>query len=340
MSSLGRPLPGDKVARVSAPVLAIDVGGTKIAIALVDDQGTILAQTVKPTARSTDPEAVFSPCAQGLREVLLQARNLLAVDLDVGIGSAGPINGPAGTVSPVNITGWREFPIVQRVHQVVAAHITGQVRTRLAGDGHCIALGEHWLGAGRDLDTMIGMVLSTGVGGGAVVDNVLFAGSTGNAVHIGHTTVNAFGERCVCGSYGCVEQYARGPKMVENARTRGWSGEDAKELCDDARAGNEIALAVIDEAMQYLAAGVAACATYLDVTHVVLGGGVSKAGDVIFVPLRRHLRRYAVLPYLRELTVWPALLENAGLLGAASLALSLSGRGPLHAARAGGPVGR
>jgi len=320
-------------------VLAIDIGGTKIAIALVDEDGTVRAQTVRPTLASDDPEAVFSPCALGIADVLTQAAatGRLPLDLDVGIGSAGPIDAPAGTVSPVNIVAWRGYPIVDRVRSAVAPHLPGTVRVRLAGDGHCIALGEHWLGAGRAVDTMIGMVLSTGVGGGAVVDNVLFAGASGNAVHIGHTSVDAFGERCVCGSVGCVEQYARGPRMVENARARGWTGgEDAKALTADARNGDPVAVAVIDEAMRYLAAGIAACAVYLDITYVVLGGGVSKAGSVIFDPLRRHLATFTTLPYVRNLQVVPAELENAGLLGAASMALSLSGRGPLRTS-AGAP---
>lgn len=314
---------------MTSPVLAIDIGGTKLALALVDDQGTILAQTVRPTLAGDDPEAVFAPCAEAITELLDGCEGAVH-DLDVGIGSAGPIDAPAGTVSPVNILCWREYPIVERVRAVLAERVHGELRIRLAGDGHCIALGEHWLGAGRDLDTMVGMVLSTGVGGGAVIDNELFVGQTGNAVHIGHTSVNAFGERCVCGNIGCVEQYARGPRMVDNARARGWTGEDAKALCDDARRGDPVAIEVIDVAMRYLAAGIAACAAYLDITHFVLGGGVSKAGEVIFGPLRRHLATFAVLPYITGLEVRPAELENAGLLGAASLALSLSGRGPLR----------
>ena len=320
------------------PVLAIDIGGTKIAVALVADDGTVLHHTVRPTASSADPETVFVPCASAVRAVLADAaesgRSL--TDLDVGIGSAGPIDAPAATISPVNIAAWRAYPIVDRVREVVRDIVPGEVRIRLAGDGHCIALGEHWLGAGRSVDTMLGMVLSTGVGGGAVMDNQLFAGTTGNAVHIGHTSVDAFGERCACGAIGCVEQYARGPRMVENAKARGWAGgDDAQALTRDARAGDATALAVIDDAMRYLAAGIAACAIYLDITYVVLGGGVSKAGAVIFEPLRRHLADFTTLPYVRDLQVVPAELENAGLLGAASFALSLSGRGPLRSAGTG-----
>lgn len=313
------------------PVLAVDVGGTKVAIALVDDLGTVLTETQVPTAASPDAALVWEPVGVA---VAAMVRDLdPAAGLDVGIGSAGPIDGPAGTVSPVNIGAWRDFTL--RDHVLAAVHdarpTSAPARALLAGDGHCIALGEHWLGAGRGVDSMIGMVISTGVGGGAVIDNRLFTGTTGNAVHVGHTSVNAWGERCVCGCHGCVELYARGPALVAAARARGWTGADGKELTESAAAGDPVAVDVIDHGMRAAAAGIAATATQLDIDVVVIGGGLSKAGEVIFGPLRRHLRDFATLSYTRDVELRPALLPNAGLLGAASLALSLSGRGPLRA---------
>jgi glucokinase len=308
---------------MSESVLAIDIGGTKIAAAVVDSEGTVVAEQLRPTAASTDAEVVFSGVESAVHALLGD----LASTKDrirVGISSAGPIDGPAGTISPVNIGAWRGFPISARVHAVIAERYEQDAITvALAGDGHCFALGEHWLGAGRDVDSLIGMVLSTGVGGGAVIDNRLFTGVTGNAVHLGHISVNAWGPRCVCGGHGCTEMYARGPALVAAAKQRGWvGGDDARVLTAAARAGDEIALQVIDHGMRALAAGIATTATELDVSVVVLGGGVSKAGAVIFDPLRRHLRDFAVLDYVKDLEVRPAILETAGLLGAAALAFS------------------
>jgi len=304
-------------------VLAIDVGGTKIALALVDDEGTVLADELRPTRPEPDPLRVVEPLLEGVAAI---ARRLPGVPgpLRVGISSAGPLDAPAGTVSPVNIGAWRDFPLVEHVRRA-AADATGRTPVvGLANDGHCFALGEHWLGAGRDVDSMVGMVLSTGVGAGAVLEDRLFGGATGNAVHLGHISVNAWGERCVCGGHGCVEMYARGPAMVAAAQARGWAGgDDARALTADARAGDPVALAVIDDGMRALAAGIATTATELDVTTFVLGGGVSRAGDVVFAPLRRHLADFAALPYVVDLEVRPAVLENAGLLGAAALALRL-----------------
>ena len=308
---------------MSEQVLAIDVGGTKIAAARVDDAGTVLAESLRPTVRSLDPEEVYAGAAQAITEVVdgWQAGDS---PLRVGIASAGPLNTPAGTVSPVNIPAWRDYPLVERVRATVASVVGAPPAVGLAGDGHCFALGEHWLGAGRDVDSMVGLVLSTGVGGGAVIDNRLFAGTTGNAVHLGHVSVNAWGPRCVCGCHGCTEMYARGPALVAAARERGWrGGEDARALTADAGAGDAIALEVIDTGMRALAAGIATTATELDVRTFVLGGGVSRAGEVVFAPLRRHLRDFAVLDYVADLEVRPALLQNAGLLGAAALAFAL-----------------
>ncbi len=301
-------------------VLAIDVGGTKIAAALVDDTGRIGRQTEQPTPRSADPDEVFGALATAVTELLEPG----TAAPRVGIGSAGPIDEPAGTVSPVNIGAWRGFPIVPRTRAVIKELTGAEPQIGLAGDGHCFALGEHWLGAGRDLESIIGVVVSTGVGGGAVLRNRLVVGMTGNAVHLGHITVDAWGARCVCGGYGCVELYARGPGMVAAARQAGWTGaDDARALTAAARDGDPIAISVIDRGMRALAAGLATTATELDISTVVLGGGVAKAGGVIFEPLRRHLRDFAVLPYVSELEVRPAVLANAGLLGAAALAFGL-----------------
>ncbi|MGI3785887.1 MAG: ROK family protein, partial [Janthinobacterium lividum] len=297
--------------------------GTKMALALVDDEGTVLAEDVRPTRAEPDPLRVVEPLLEGITALVTR---LPATDdpLRVGVASAGPLDGPAGTVSPVNIGAWRDFPLVDHVRRAAADATGRRAVVGLANDGHCFTLGEHWLGAGRDVRAMVGMVLSTGVGAGAVLEDRLFGGATGNAVHLGHISVNAWGARCVCGGHGCVEMYARGPAMVAAAQEGGWAGgDDARALTADARAGDPVALAVIDEGMRALAAGIATTATELDVTTFVLGGGVSRAGDVIFEPLRRHIADFAALPYVHDLEVRPAVLENAGLLGAAALALRL-----------------
>lgn len=294
-------------------VLAIDIGGTKMAAALVGDDGTVLRADRTPTPRRGADE-VFAALRDLIGRVRGQRRPLAA-----GIGCAGPLNGARGLVSPVNITVWRDYPLVERVRTVV-----GDVPVALGVDGHCFAVGEAWTGAGRGVDDLLGIVVSTGVGGGLVLGGREAPGRTGNAAHIGHMVVDQNGEACPCGSYGCVETYASGPRMVARARRFGWrpdqAGADAAVLAADAAAGDPVAQRVFDGGAQALAAGIVSTAVTADLTFVVVGGGVSKAGPVLFDPLDRWIKRLAQLPFVQGLTVHPAVLENAGLVGAAKLA--------------------
>ncbi|MFK4086163.1 ROK family protein [Kribbella sp. NPDC020789] len=289
-------------------VLGIDIGGTKMAAALVSADGTILVEDRIATPAG-DAGQVFAALGELVGRVLGDT-----VPLAVGIGSAGPLDATHGLVSPVNIVGWRNFPLVDRVRELVGVPVT------LGVDGHCFALGEFWTGAGRDAQTLLGIVVSTGVGGGLVVDGRPLLGQSGNAAHIGHVVVDQNGEACACGSYGCVETYASGPRMVARAQRRGWrTGEavDAAVLAADAAAGDELALAAFDDGAQALAAGIVATAVTVDLTTVVIGGGVSKAGPVLFDPVQAWVKRLAQLPFVADLTIVPAQLDNAGLLGAA-----------------------
>ena len=299
----------DAVSSARGTVLGIDIGGTKMAAALVSADGTILTADRIATP-SGDADRVFA----ALGELIERVRGD-ADPLAVGIGSAGPLDQQHGLVSPVNIPGWRNFPIVDQVRA-----LTGDVPVTLGLDGHCFALGEFWSGAGRDAHTLLGIVVSTGVGGGLVVDGKPLIGQSGNAAHIGHVVIDQDGEACACGSFGCVEAYASGPRMVARAQRSGWRTDedvDAQVLAADAAAGDELALATFDDGAQALAAGIVATAVTVDLTTVVIGGGVAKAGPVLFDPVQAWVKRLAQLPFVTDLTVVPAQLDNAGLLGAA-----------------------
>jgi glucokinase len=295
----------------AATVLGIDIGGTKMAAAIVDADGLVLTEDRIPTP-SGDADQVFA----ALGELIARVRGD-STPSAVGIGSAGPLDQWHGLVSPVNIAGWRNFPLVDRVRALV-----GDVPVALGVDGHCFALGEFWTGAGRNVENLLGIVVSTGVGAGIVVDGKPLLGQSGNAAHLGHMVVDLDGEPCACGSYGCVETYASGPRMVARAQRRGWRTSetvDAAVLSADAAAGDKIAVAVFDDGAQALAAGIVATAVTVDLTTVVIGGGVAKAGPVLFEPVQRWVKRFAQLPFVAELTVEPAKLDNAGLIGAARL---------------------
>lgn len=311
-------------------VAALDIGGTKIAGALVDADGAILLRAQRPTPAREDGDTVMHAVEDVLTELTVSP--LWARATALGIGSAGPVDASAGTVSPVNVPGWRGFPLVERVSGVV-----GGLPVALVGDGVAMTAAEHWQGAARGHDNALCMVVSTGVGGGLVLNGKPHAGPTGNAGHIGHISVDLDGDLCPCGGRGCVERIASGPNIARRALDNGWRpGPDgdtsAAAVAAAAHAGDPVAVASYERAAQALAAGIAATATLVEIEIAVIGGGVAGAGEVLFGPLRRALREYATLSFVRRLTVAPAETgTDAGLVGAAAAATLGHGEAPVPA---------
>ncbi|MEV0637909.1 ROK family protein [Streptomyces sp. NPDC050619] len=302
-------------------VAALDIGGTKIAGALVDGHGRIQVRAQRATPAREGGESVMRAVEEVLAE--LTASPLWGRATALGIGSAGPVDATKGTVSPVNVPGWRDYPLVQRVRAAAS-----DLPVELIGDGVAITAAEHWQGAARGHDNALCMVVSTGVGGGLVLNGRLHPGPTGNAGHIGHISVDLDGDPCPCGSRGCVERIASGPNIARRAVENGWRpGPDgdasAAAVAAAARAGDPVAVASFERAAQALAAGIAATATLVEIDVAVIGGGVGKAGEVLFTPLRKALSDYATLSFVQRLTVTPAQMgTDAGLVGAAAAALA------------------
>jgi glucokinase len=299
--------------------LALDIGGTKIAVGLTDPAGELVHKAIEPTPKDHEAEHVWSLVDAMIADATKAAKGAIRA---VGIGSAGPIDANAGTVSPVNIASWRGFPLRDRI----AAAIPG-VPVRLAGDGICMALAEHWRGAGRGANFLLGMVVSTGVGGGLVLDGVPYQGRTGNAGHVGHVVVEPDGQLCPCGGRGCVETVASGPWMTRWALANGWAappGADAVTLAEAADAGDPVARQAFHRGATALAAMIASVGAVCDLDLVVIGGGVANSGRTLFDPLRTALANYAGLSFIRGLRVVPAALGgDAGLIGAAALVSSV-----------------
>ncbi|MER6052944.1 ROK family protein [Streptomyces sp. NPDC001793] len=302
---------------------ALDIGGTKIAGALVDAQGRLVVRAARPTPADQDGATVMRAVAEVVRE--LAAGPDWARVAAVGIGSAGPVDAAAGTVSPVNIPGWRDFPLVAGVRALV-----GELPVTLVGDGVAMTAAEHWQGAARGHDNALCLVVSTGVGGGLVLNGRLHPGPSGNAGHIGHISVDLDGDPCPCGARGCVERIASGPNIARRALADGWrpgldGDTSAAAVAAAAHAGDPVALRSFARAGQALAAGIAATATLVDIDIAVVGGGVAGAGEVLFAPLRSALRDYATLSFVSGLTVVPARTgTDAGVVGAAAAAAQQS----------------
>jgi glucokinase len=300
--------------------LTLDIGGTKIAVGLVDDAGELVHTASRPTPKSHGAEQVWEVVHQMIGDAVTIAHGAIRA---VGIACAGPIGLAAGTVSPINIASWRGFPLRDRVAAAVP-----DVPVRLAGDGVCMALGEHWRGAGRGVGFLLGMVVSTGVGGGLVLDGVPYHGRTGNAGHVGHVVVELDGQPCSCGGRGCVETVAAGPWMTRWAMANGWAappGADAAVLADAAAAGDPVAVRAFHRGATALAAMIASVGAVCDLDLVVIGGGVAKSGRTLFDPLEAALANYTGLSFIRNLRVVPAALGgDAGLIGAAALVSSIT----------------
>jgi glucokinase len=333
-------------------VLAVDVGGTKLAVGVVDGTGRVLEmlRTPTPVVPASDgaehaarSQSAGSAVAAGQADLDLGAARpgetifaaLLGLigrlDLDpaglagVGIGCGGPMEWPAGRVSPLNIPSWRGFPLRERLSERFPG-----LPVRLHNDAICVAVAEHWLGAGRGHENVLGMVVSTGVGGGLILNGRLIDGSTGNAGHIGHVLVHPDEDpaeaRCQCGAVGCLEAIASGPRLTAWAVRHGWrpdlpeSQRTGRDLAEDARSAVPVALAALARAGRALGIAIASAAVLCDLELAAIGGGLAEAGPLLFDPLAASLRERIGLDFARQVRAVPAALgKDVGLVGAAAL---------------------
>jgi glucokinase len=305
-----------------AVVLAVDVGGTKLAAAVVDGDARILSRARVPSPRGSDPETLYEAliacCAAALR-----GADSLPSDLDgVGVSCAGPMVWPAGEVSPLNMPAWRRFPLRQRLLREFEVE-----PVRIHNDAVGIAVGEHWQGAGVGTADLLGMTVSTGVGGGLILNGQLYHGISGNAGHIGHVVVEPDGPPCACGGIGCLEAVAAGPKTVARALAEGWQPDttmdaDGIGLAASAAAGNSIAIRNIERAGRAVGIAVASCASLLDLEMVAIDGGFSQSGPPFWDALRQAFAAHARLEFAAACQIVPGKLgADAPLLGAAAFIL-------------------
>lgn len=296
--------------------LAIDFGGTKVEAALVDDRGRLVPGTRhrRPTGATASSDALDA----AVGEVLTAARSGLpegAWLLGVGVGAAGPVDVATGRVSPLNVPAWREHPLADRIAELVPdAPVTVRI------DGLCIALAEHWVGAGRDAANLLGMIVSTGVGGGILLGGRAAPSTTGNGGHIGHIEVGGFDDVCACGGRGCLEAVASGPRTVAWARTQGFTGETGEELALAHAEGDPVAIAAVTRAGTAIGQAVASAASLLDLDTVAIGGGFSRVSPDLFDHARAALAERTAFPFVQRVRIVPSGLSDEGpLIGAAAL---------------------
>ncbi len=306
-------------------ILGIDIGGTKLAAGVVTRLGQPLSYLREQTRHAAGAEALFEQVIT-LSQQAIKASPVTPVM--VGVGCGGPMEWPEGRVSPLHIPVWRAFPLKQRLQEVFGWPV------EVDNDAKAFALGEALFGAGQGATNMLGMVVSTGVGGGIVTQGQLYHGATGNAGHIGHVIVAEEGLACDCGAVGCMLTFASGTWLAIRARLALEAGEpsslaglppvevNAHQVALAARQGDKLALRLYDGAARALARAIASTASLFDLDRVVMGGGVTEAGDLLFEPLRQEYARRARLTFTHHVQILPASLgPQSGVIGAASLML-------------------
>jgi len=277
-------------------VIAVDVGGTKLSAGLVHDNGTLAARVDAPTPGDGDAGVLFAALTALFGA--LDTRGATAV----GVGCGGPMDAHGEHVSPLNIPAWRAFPLRARL----AAH--AGLPVWVDNDAKALALGEGWCGAARGARDFVGMVVSTGVGGGIVLDGRLLDGAAGNAGHIGHVIVEPDGHACACGARGCLEAEASGSAI---ARITGAPAADASPEVRE-RTGRLVGRAV------------ASVANLLDLPLAVVSGSVALGyGEQFFAAAQRELDASCRLDFSRGTRIVPGALGRDGpLIGAARVALT------------------
>jgi glucokinase len=314
-------------------VVGVDLGGTNIVVGLLPmEGGEVLGLRTMPTEAQRGAKFVVDRIVEmvqsAITQVLSQQGGTREEVAGVGIGSPGPLNRATGTVINTPNLGWRNFPLRDLISNAV------KLPASLDNDANCATFGEWWLGAGRDVQTLVGLTLGTGIGGGIVIDGKLYHGCSDIAGEIGHMTIEANGRRCKCGNYGCLEQYASGPAIALRAVEGIEAG--AESVLTDLVKGHldritaamvyqavllhdEYATEVMKDTAKFLGAGVANLLNILNPEMVVIAGGVTQAGDYLFEPLRAEVRRRAFKTAQECCRIVPAELHGtAGVVGAAA----------------------
>lgn len=309
------------------PVLAVDIGGTKILTAIVTDNGEMVAREYIATLANEGPQAVIARLLSAIEHLLrLPGVGKSGID-SISIACAGGIDMKKGVVtqSP-NLPGWRDIPLRDRVVERFGINVF------VLNDANAAALGELHFGAGKGANDLIFVTLSTGIGGGIIMDGRLYPGASGCAGEMGHATINVDGPRCSCGNFGCWEMFASGGAIAREAKRRISRGEKsslietvkggienitAEKVSMAAQAGDALAMDVIAQAANYFGVGIVNLVNIFNPEVIIVGGGVAKIGDLLFEPARRLVRERAFQLAAQVVRIVPAQLgDDAGVLGA------------------------
>ena len=313
---------------MAAPVLALDIGGTKLAAGVVTPSGEIVAEQREQTDPTSSPAEILEVLLALSKKSIERAETRWGELKAVGVSFGGPVDYPAGrTVTCHHLAGWEGVPLRDQVAERAG------VPAVIDNDANAAALGETMFGAARGCEHVLYLTVSTGIGAGLVLDGRLHRGADSMAGEIGHVLVAPDGPLCTCGRAGCLEAVAAGPGIARAAREALETGEasvlqevprdrlTAKHVAEAAKS-DALAARIMVQAGEYLGRGIAGAVNLINPQIVVIGGGVSEAGEVLLKPVREAVRRYAVPESARGLRIVAGELKaRGGLLGAAALAL-------------------
>lgn len=305
----------------------IDIGGTAVKVGLFNTEGKLLDKWDFATRKTKDGRDILKDSAEFIKDKIQELKISQERVIGVGVGVPGPVK-DNGEVQELPNLGLGHFNIEEEM-----ANLTG-LKVKAGNDANVAALGEQWMGSGKGYKSMVLVTLGTGVGGGIIVNGSILAGSNGAGGEIGHIYVNEEEEStCGCGKKGCLEQYASATGMVrlakqflaetnEASELRKYEEISAKTVFDMAKAGDALALKIVDRACRYLGVAMAHIAQVIDPEAFVIGGGVSKAGDILTDTIRKHYNGN-VMDALKNKEFKLAILGNdAGIYGAARLILA------------------
>ena len=309
----------------------IDLGGTFVKGGIVDEEGNILVKDKIPTGKERPYAEIAADMAQLVLDLAKKAGISPADVKAAGVGSPGTIDSKNGIIVYSNNIRWEKVPLGAELKKHLGIPVFA------TNDANAAALGESFAGAAKSYPSSVFITLGTGVGGGIILDNVLFEGNRSAGAEIGHMVIRMGGEKCTCGRKGCFEAYASATALIRQTRnamakdktSKLWEicpnpeGVNGKTAFDGMRAGDKTAEKVVKNYITYLAEGIANLANIFRPDAVVLGGGVCAEGDTLLVPLRRKVNRllYGGTKYAPVLVTVAQLGNDAGLVGAARFAM-------------------
>ena len=307
-------------------VVGVDLEGTKISTALSDLEGKIINQTTIPTDAHEGEVPVLNRIINSIEKVVNDSAVSYEDIKGIGIGSPGPLDAKQGIIITTPNLPFKNFNLVKPISEKFGVPVF------LDNDANVAAIGEFMFGAGKGAENIVFFTVSTGVGGGAILNGKVYRGHTSNALEIGHMTVAPHGSRCNCGNVGCVEATSSGTAIAKRAHEalstkvetslRKYENVTSYEVFVEAAAGDPVAKDIIDDAMNYLGIAVANAVSIFDPEYVIIGGGVSKAGDVVFDTVRKVVNKRCFKSMAESVKIVPAGLgTDAGLIGAVALAL-------------------